>query len=130
MKKVKFLVNVPDKYTREEYKKGQVKEFENERADEILSAKRIDGGRYAEEVKETAEEIEEQEIIDEKEIEEVKEIEEIKNEDEANKEEIKEIVTEEIEEAVKKDKTETAVKESKKTKNIEKDSDKGTVEEK
>lgn len=52
MKKVKFLVNVPDKYTREEYKKGQVKEFEDERADEILSAKRIDGGKYAEEVKE------------------------------------------------------------------------------
>ena len=52
MKKVKFLVNVPDKYTREEYKKGQVKEFEDERADEILSAKRSNGERYAEEVKE------------------------------------------------------------------------------
>ena len=54
MKKLKFLVNVPDKYTREEYNKGQVKEFEDERADEILSAKRIDGGKYAEEVKEEA----------------------------------------------------------------------------
>lgn len=52
MKKVKFLVNVPDKYTREEYKKGQVKEFEDERADEILAAKRANGERYAEEVKE------------------------------------------------------------------------------
>ena len=52
MKKVKFLVNVPDKYTREEYKKGQIKEFEDERADEILSAKRVNGERYAEEVKE------------------------------------------------------------------------------
>ena len=52
MKKLKFLVNVPDKYTREEYKKGQVKEFEDARADEILSAKRANGERYAEEVKE------------------------------------------------------------------------------
>lgn len=52
MKKIKFLVNVPDKYTREEYKKGQVKEFEDARADEILSAKRANGERYAEEVKE------------------------------------------------------------------------------
>lgn len=52
MKKVKFLVNVPDKYTREEYKKGQVKEFEDARANEILSAKRANGERYAEEVKE------------------------------------------------------------------------------
>ena len=112
MKKIKFLVNVPDKYTREDYKKGQVKEFEDERADEILSAKRIDGGKYAEEVIETAEEIKEQEIIDEKETEEVKEIEEIKNKDEFNKE----VVTEEIEEAVKKDKTETAVKKTRKKK--------------
>lgn len=52
MKKIKFLINVPDKYTREEYKKGQVKEFEDARADEILSAKRVNGERYAEEVKE------------------------------------------------------------------------------
>lgn len=52
MKKLKFLVNVPDKYTKEEYKKGQVKEFEDKRADEILSAKRPNGERYAEEVKE------------------------------------------------------------------------------
>lgn len=52
MKKIKFLVNVPDKYTREEYKKGQIKEFENARADEILSAKKSNGERYAEEVKE------------------------------------------------------------------------------
>lgn len=52
MKKIKFLVNVPDKYTREEYKKGQIKEFEDARADEILSAKRANGERYAEEVKE------------------------------------------------------------------------------
>ncbi len=52
--KLRFLVNVPDKYTKEEYKKGQVKEFEDARADEILSAKRANGERYAEEVIETA----------------------------------------------------------------------------
>lgn len=52
MKKIKFLVNVPDKYTKEEYKKGQVKEFEDARANEILSAKRANGEKYAEEVKE------------------------------------------------------------------------------
>lgn len=48
MKKIRFLVNVPDKYTREEYKKGQEKEFENERADEILKARRANGQPYAE----------------------------------------------------------------------------------
>ena len=52
MKKLEFLVDVPDKYTKEEYKKGQVKEFEDARADEILSAKKANGERYAEEVKE------------------------------------------------------------------------------
>lgn len=46
--KIKFLVNVPDKYTREEYKKGQVKEFEDSRAKEILSAKQSNGQPYAE----------------------------------------------------------------------------------
>ena len=56
MKKIKFLVNVPDKYTREEYKKGQIKEFEDARADEILSAKRANGESYAEEVKEEIDE--------------------------------------------------------------------------
>lgn len=57
MKKVKFLVNVPDKYTREEYKKGQVKQFNNKRAEEILKARRNNGEPYAVEVvekKETA----------------------------------------------------------------------------
>lgn len=48
--KIKFLVNVPDKYTREEYKKGQVKEFEDSRAKEILSAKQSNGQPYAKEV--------------------------------------------------------------------------------
>lgn len=48
--KLKFLVNVPDKYTGEKYKAGQVKEFENERAKEILSAKQGNGKPCAEEV--------------------------------------------------------------------------------
>ena len=48
--KIKFLVNVPDKYTKEEYKKGQVKDFKVERAKEILSAKQPNGQPYAEEV--------------------------------------------------------------------------------
>ena len=57
MKKIKFLVNVPDKYTREEYKEGQVKQFNNKRAEEILKARRNNGEPYAVEVvekKETA----------------------------------------------------------------------------
>ena len=52
MKKIKFLVDVPDKYTKEQYTKGQVKEIEDARANEILSAKRANGEKYAEEVKE------------------------------------------------------------------------------
>lgn len=48
--KIKFLVDVPDKYTNERYKKGQVKEFETERAKEILLAKQSNGQPYAEEV--------------------------------------------------------------------------------
>lgn len=57
MKKIKFLVDVPDKYTREEYEKGQVKQFNNKRAEEILKARRNNGEPYAIEVvekKETA----------------------------------------------------------------------------
>lgn len=57
MKKIKFLVNVPDKYTREEYKEGQEKEFEDKRAEEILKARRANGQPYAELV-ERVEEIE------------------------------------------------------------------------
>ena len=56
MKTLKFLVNVPDKYTGEQYKKGQIKDFENKRAEEILSAKQSNGKSYAEEIK--AEEVE------------------------------------------------------------------------
>lgn len=52
MKKIRFLVNVPDKYTREEYKKGQEKEFEDKRAEEILKARRANGQPYAELVEE------------------------------------------------------------------------------
>lgn len=47
MKKIEFLVDVPDKYTNEKYTKGQVKEFNNERAEEILKAKRANGEAYA-----------------------------------------------------------------------------------
>ena len=55
MKKVKFLVDVPDKYTKEMYKKGQIKEFDNKRAEEILSKKRSNGEAYAKEVVEEVE---------------------------------------------------------------------------
>lgn len=48
--KLKFLVNVPDKYTGEKYKVGQIKEFEDKRAKEILLAKQGNGQPYAEEV--------------------------------------------------------------------------------
>ena len=47
MKKLKFLVNVPDKYTGEKYEKGQIKEFNNKRAEEILNTKRANGEPYA-----------------------------------------------------------------------------------
>ena len=50
MKSIRFLRNVPDKYTGEQYIKGQVKEFEDERADEILNARQENGKPYAEEV--------------------------------------------------------------------------------
>ena len=46
MKKIRFLANVHDKYTQEKYAKGQEKEFNDERADEILKT------RYAELVEE------------------------------------------------------------------------------
>lgn len=52
MKKLEFLVDVPDKYTKEMYRKGQIKEFDNKRAEEILSKKRADGQSYARVVEE------------------------------------------------------------------------------
>ncbi len=64
--KIEFLVNVPDKYTKEEYKKGQVKEFEDKRAKEILSAKQLNGQPYAEEVKEEVVEVAKKEVKTEK----------------------------------------------------------------
>lgn len=51
MKTLKFLVNVPDKYTGEQYEKGQVKDFEDKRAEEILSARQSNGSPYVEEIK-------------------------------------------------------------------------------
>lgn len=39
MKRIRFLANVHDKYTQEKYVKGQEKEFDNKRADEILKTK-------------------------------------------------------------------------------------------
>lgn len=55
MKKLEFLVDVPDKYTKEMYTKGQVKEFEDKRAEEILNKKRANGQAYAREVVEEVE---------------------------------------------------------------------------
>lgn len=55
MKKLEFLVDVPDKYTKEMYKKGQIKEFNNKRAEEILSKKRSNGEAYAKEIVEELE---------------------------------------------------------------------------
>lgn len=55
MIKLKFLVDVPDKYTKEQYKKGQEKEFNNKRAEEILLAKQKDGQPYVIEIKEEVE---------------------------------------------------------------------------
>ena len=52
MKRLKFLVDVPDKYTREMYKKGDIKEFDNKRAEEILGKKRSNGEAYAREIEE------------------------------------------------------------------------------
>lgn len=55
MKKIKFLVNVKDKETGEIYNIGDVREFKDERADEILNKKRANGTHYAELVAEEAE---------------------------------------------------------------------------
>lgn len=53
--KLIFKVDVPDKYTHQEYKKGQVIEFEEARAKEILEAVQPNGESYAEEyIEETA----------------------------------------------------------------------------
>ena len=62
MKKLKFIIQVKDKNTKEEYKVGQIVEFEDKRADEILTARLTDGTHYAVEVKETEKEIAKKEI--------------------------------------------------------------------
>ena len=64
--KIKFLTNTYDKYTGEQYKKGQVKDFEDKRAKEILSAKQPNGQPYAEEVKEEVVEVAKKEVKTEK----------------------------------------------------------------
>lgn len=47
MKKIEFLADVLDKYTLEFHRKGEVKEFDNERANEILNARGKNGEVYA-----------------------------------------------------------------------------------
>ena len=56
MKKIKFIIQVTDKNTKEEYKAGQIVEFEDKRANEILTARLTDGTCYAVEVKESEKE--------------------------------------------------------------------------
>ena len=64
MKKIKFLASVKDKNTGEIYNVGDIREFKDERADEILNKKRANGTHYAElftevaEPKKTIEEVE------------------------------------------------------------------------
>ena len=56
--KLKCLINVPDKYTGKQYKAGEVYEFEEKRAKEILSARtRVTNEPYFEEVEEVTEEV-------------------------------------------------------------------------
>ena len=52
MKTIRFLIDVSDKYTKEQYIKGQTKEFEDKRAEEILSARQTNGEPYAELIEE------------------------------------------------------------------------------
>lgn len=65
MKKLLFKITVPDKYTGAEYKAGEVYEFENKRADEILTARTaVTSEPYAVEYKDPIEE-EIKEVIEE-----------------------------------------------------------------
>ena len=50
MTKLEFLSRCTDKYTNVEYNEGDVVEFEDIRAEEILA---VENGRYAKKVKET-----------------------------------------------------------------------------
>lgn len=56
MKKLKFLIQVTDKNTKEEYKAGQIVKFEDKRANEILAARLTNGECYAIEIKEVEKE--------------------------------------------------------------------------
>ena len=47
MKTIKFILNAKDKYTNEEYKKDDEKQFEDKRADEILKARTAKGEAFA-----------------------------------------------------------------------------------
>jgi len=50
MKKLECLISVPDKYTKKEYVIGEIYEFEDERAEEILSARtKVTGEPYFQE---------------------------------------------------------------------------------
>lgn len=51
MKILKFLTDVEDKYTKQEYKMGEEIAFEDKRADEILSKRLSNGKPFAIEVK-------------------------------------------------------------------------------
>ena len=52
MKKVEFLADTYDKYTYVDYKKGDIVEFKDKRAEEILAAKQRNGQPYAKIVEE------------------------------------------------------------------------------
>ena len=52
MKKLRFLENTYDKYTYVDYKKGDIIEFKDKRAEEILNARTREGKPYAEIVEE------------------------------------------------------------------------------
>lgn len=52
MKKLKFLADTYDKYTNVDYTKGDIVEFEDKRAEEVLAAKQKNGQPYAKIVEE------------------------------------------------------------------------------
>lgn len=52
MKKLEFLADTYDKYTNIDYKKGDIVEFKDKRAEEVLAAKQKNGQPYAKIVEE------------------------------------------------------------------------------
>ena len=46
MKKLEFLADTYDKYTNIDYKKGDIVEFKDKRAEEVLAAKQKNGQPY------------------------------------------------------------------------------------